>query len=113
MHEIGAFVKLLETNADGLVPISKLAEERFNHDEKAHALVGERSGQRYLLGQKVQVRLEEATPISGGLLFEMLSDPLPAERARRAQSAPIPSPAPRRQAATEIEFAARSICEFP
>ena len=84
----GAFVKLLETNADGLVPISKLAEERFNHDEKAHALVGERSGQRYLLGQKVQVRLEEATPISGGLLFEMLSDPLPAEPGWRRTRGP-------------------------
>jgi ribonuclease R len=87
----GAFVKLTETAADGLVPISKLAAERFMHDEKAHALVGERSGERYLLGQKVQVRLEEATPISGGLLFEMISDPLPAQpgwRRTRGPSAP-------------------------
>jgi ribonuclease R len=85
-------VKLTETSADGLIPLSKLAAERFAHDDKAHALVGERSGQRYLLGQKVKVRLEEATPISGGLLFEMLSDPLPPDPAwRRTRGASSPS----------------------
>ena len=83
---------LSETGADGLVPISKLAVERYEHIEHAHALVGERSGQRYLLGQKVKVRLEEATPISGGLLFEMLSDPLPPDPTwRRTRRANAPS----------------------
>jgi ribonuclease R len=88
----GAFVKLIDTSADGLVPISKLGAERFDHVEHAHALVGERSGERYLLGQKVRVRLEEATPISGGLLFEMLSDPLaPDPNWRRSRRAGAPS----------------------
>jgi ribonuclease R len=39
--------------------------------------VGEQSGQRYPLGMRVEVRLEEATPISGGLVFSVLSDPEP------------------------------------
>ncbi len=72
----GLFVKLLETNADGLVPISSL-DERYFHDEGAHALVSERSGRQFRLGQKVEVRLEDAVPVSGGLLFAMLSDPEP------------------------------------
>ena len=75
----GLFVRLKDTGADGLVPVSTLGTEYFVHDEKSHALVGERSGQRWRLGSLVQVRLLEATPITGGLRFEMLSDPEPAD----------------------------------
>jgi ribonuclease R len=67
-----------ETQADGLAPISTLGNERWVHDEAAHALVGEQTGQRFPLGMRVEVRLDEATPISGGLLFSVLSDPLEA-----------------------------------
>ena len=73
----GLFVRLDETQADGLAPISTLGNERWIHDETAHALVGEHSGERYPLGMRVEVRLEEATPISGGLVFSVLTDPLP------------------------------------
>lgn len=68
----GLFVKLLETGADGLVPIANLGSEYFHHDEAGHALVGERSGLTYRLGDPVTVRLEEAVPVTGGLRFEML-----------------------------------------
>ena len=81
----GLFIRLDETGADGLVPVSSLGNEYFTHDDRAHALVGERSGQRYTLGRPVEVKLKEATPITGGLLFEMLSDPEP-----RDPNAPAP-----------------------
>ncbi len=73
----GLFVRLAETQADGLVPVSTLGDQRWLHDEAAHALVGERSGERFILGQQVEVRLEEATPVTGGLLFTVLTDALP------------------------------------
>lgn len=73
----GLFIRLDETQADGLAPISTLGPERWVHDEAAHALVGEESGERFSLGMRVEVRLEEATPVSGGLLFAVLTDPLP------------------------------------
>lgn len=75
----GLFVRLDETGADGLVPVGSLGTEYFHHDDRAHALVGERSGLRWTLGRKVQVRLREATPLTGGLLFEMLSEPEPRD----------------------------------
>jgi ribonuclease R len=81
----GLFVRLAETGADGLVPVSKLGDEYFVHDDKAHALVGERTGARWPLGMTVEVKLVEATPITGGLLFEMLSEP-----AARDPNAPQP-----------------------
>jgi ribonuclease R len=76
----GLFVRLTDTGADGLVPVSKLGGEYFVHDDRAHALVGERTGARWPLGMTVEVRLAEATPITGGLLFEMLSDPAPPDK---------------------------------
>ncbi len=71
----GLFVRLEETGADGLVPVSSLGNEYFTHDDRAHALVGERSGKRFVLGRQVEVRLAEATPVTGGLVLEMLSEP--------------------------------------
>ena len=75
----GLFIRLDETGADGLVPVSTLGGEYFHHDDRTHALVGERSGQRWTLGRLVEVKLVEATPVTGGLVFEMLSDPAPRD----------------------------------
>ncbi|WP_411286922.1 ribonuclease R [Phenylobacterium sp.] len=72
----GLFVRLTETGADGLAPVSTLGGEYFVHDDKAHALVGERTGARWPLGMSVTVKLTEATPITGGLLFQMISEPM-------------------------------------
>lgn len=75
----GLFIRLDETGADGLVPVSTLGSEYFTHDDRSHALVGERSGLRWTLGRTVEVKLKEATPVTGGLLFEMLSEPGPRD----------------------------------
>jgi ribonuclease R len=83
----GLFVRLAETGADGLVPVSRLGGEYFFHDERAHALVGERSGRRWPLGMTVEVRLVEATPLTGGLLFDVLSEPAPPDA--KAPRAPL------------------------
>ena len=77
--KFGLFVRLEETGADGLVPVRDLGDEYFVHDDRAHALVGQRTGKRWTLGRMVDVRLLEATPITGGLLFEMISEPAPAD----------------------------------
>ncbi|WP_312137875.1 ribonuclease R [Brevundimonas sp.] len=75
----GLFVRLDETGADGLVPVSSLGDEYFIHDDRTHALVGERSGKRFPLGYNVEVLLVEATPITGGLVLQMMSDPAPRD----------------------------------
>ena len=75
----GLFVRLIEVGADGLVPVSSLGDEYFVHDDRAHALVGERTGARWRLGTTVRVRLREATPLTGGLLLDMLSEPDPRD----------------------------------
>jgi len=77
--KFGLFVRLEETGADGLVPVRDLGDEYFIHDDRTHALVGQRTGKRWTLGRTVDVRLLEAVPLTGGLLFEMLSEPAPAD----------------------------------
>jgi ribonuclease R len=69
----GLFVKLDETGADGLVPISALGREYFRFDPDSQSLTGEKTGRVIGLGQRVTVRLVEAAPITGGLLFELLT----------------------------------------
>jgi ribonuclease R len=72
--KVGLFVKLRDTGADGFIPISSLGAEYFRHDETRHALVGERTGRSFRLGDDVRVRLVEAIPTAGALRFEMLSE---------------------------------------
>jgi ribonuclease R len=68
----GVFVKLDESGADGLVPMRSLGQEYFRHDAEANTLTGTDTGTVIRLGQRVLVRLAEATPITGGLLLEIL-----------------------------------------
>ena len=68
----GLFVTLNETGADGLVPIRTLPNDYYRHDEKRHALIGERTGRTYRLGEPVKVILREANAVTGSTLFEML-----------------------------------------
>jgi ribonuclease R len=70
----GLFVRLDETGADGLLPMRALGLQFFRHDEKRHALIGERTGITYNLGDTIRVRLAEATPITGGLRFELAEE---------------------------------------
>ncbi len=80
----GLFVRLAETGAEGLLPARVLGLEYFRHDERRHALVGERTKTAYKLGDTVAVRLVEAAPLTGGLRFE-LAQTVPQRGARNIQ----------------------------
>ncbi|MGD9806582.1 MAG: ribonuclease R [Hyphomicrobiaceae bacterium] len=70
----GLFVRLKETGADGFVPISTIGRDFWHHDEDLHALIGERTGLGFRLGDMVEVRLVEAVPTAGALRFEILTE---------------------------------------
>ncbi|MBY8975289.1 ribonuclease R [Rhodobacteraceae bacterium NNCM2] len=71
--KFGLFVKLDETGADGLIPISTLGREYFQFDAEALTLRGERSGTVLSVGMRAVVRLAEASPVTGGLIFDLIS----------------------------------------
>ena len=88
-------MRLSESGADGLIPIRHLGTEYFNHVEARHALVGDRTGTTFRLGDAVRVRLVEAAPITGGLRFELADQP-PVKPDRPARNTPrrkLPGPA--------------------
>ncbi len=98
----GLFVSLFETGASGFVPASTLGSDYFVHDEQQHALIGERTGEAYQLGDEVEVKLVEAIPVAGALRFEVLSEgrrmkaPGRGKRGlRRTRAAQRPGPKPK------------------
>jgi ribonuclease R len=90
----GLFVRLAETGADGFVPASSIGGDYYRHDERRQALVGDRTGMAYKLGNVVEVRLIEAVPSAGALRFEMLSEG--AYMASKRKAAKLSSPRKRK-----------------
>jgi ribonuclease R len=76
----GLFVRLPESGAEGLLPARTLGLEYFRHDERKHALIGDRSGTAYKLGDTLTVRLMEAAPLTGGLRFELAEAGAPGKK---------------------------------
>jgi ribonuclease R len=73
VQRFGLFVKLDETGADGLVPVRAIGREYFHYDPEAQVLVGSESGQTLGAGLRVTVRLAEASPLTGGLILDLLN----------------------------------------
>ena len=72
IQRFGAFVRLDETGADGLIPVRTIGSEYFHFDAESQTLMGGDTGLTLGLGQKVTVRLTEAVPVTGGLMLELL-----------------------------------------
>ena len=53
----GMFISLDDLYVEGLVHISELGKDYYQFDAARHQLLGERTGQRYRLGDRVQVRV--------------------------------------------------------
>lgn len=53
----GFFVLLRDVFVDGLVHVSSLGDDFYRFEEREHALVGERRGRRFRLGDPVRVRV--------------------------------------------------------
>ncbi|MBT5515247.1 MAG: ribonuclease R [Rhodospirillaceae bacterium] len=70
----GLFVTLLETGADGLVPIRTLPDDYYVHDDQLHTLTGSENGLVFKLGQTLDVTLMEAKPLTGGLILTVAGE---------------------------------------
>ena len=67
--KFGLFVTLAQTGASGLLPMSALPDDFWLHDEAAKSLTGRRTRLSFRLAQPLEVRLAEASPVTGGLIF--------------------------------------------
>lgn len=70
----GLFVRLRDTGADGFIPASTLGQDYYRFVEEMQAMVGDRTGETFRIGDDVSVRLLEVAPVAGALRFELLSE---------------------------------------
>ena len=90
VQRFGLFVTLAGSGASGLVPTSALPDNHWVYDAGAQSLSGRRTSMTYRLAQDVEVRLTEASPVTGGLLFQMVSPVRPDGDAAQAGRRPAP-----------------------
>lgn len=83
VQNFGFFATVDGLGGDGLVPVSHLGRERFHYDEAARTLDSELGRISYWVGQRLDLRLVEANPISGALRFELPDSTEDGEPQRR------------------------------
>ena len=70
----GIFVALDAVFVEGLVHVSDLGRDYFHFDEKQHAMVGERTGVRYRLSDRIRVQLVRVSLDQNKIDFRLVED---------------------------------------
>ena len=87
VQPFGFFAQVEGLGGDGLVPAATLGDEYFRYDEASQSLIGEHSGIRFTSGQRMELRLVEANPLTGSLAFALPdADPNARDFARRGSA---------------------------
>ena len=81
----GLFVTVAESGASGLVPVATLPDDFWLHDERDQTLSGRRTRMVFRLAQEVEVRLAEASPVTGGLIFHVLAGTRASPKGKRSR----------------------------
>jgi ribonuclease R len=101
----GLFVELTDLFVEGLVPIDTMRGDRYTWRENTHEIVGERWGQRFRAGDRVQVILDRILAQERKLQFSLVEEgialtgksigkrPSAAKSKRRKRKETPPSPA--------------------
>ena len=94
----GIFVALDQVYVEGLVHVSELGADYFQFDNIKHQMLGERTGQRFRLGDRVRVKLVRADLESNRIDFVMAPD---VKATARKPVIASPEPKPARKAANQ------------
>ncbi len=78
----GLFVALDEVYVEGLIHISELGSDYFHFDAIRHQLLGERTGQRYRLGDRIAVQLVRVDMETNKIDFTLQASPSKHSRKR-------------------------------
>ncbi len=72
MSGAGLFVRVGSLGAEGLIPLSSLPDDDYLLENGNTCLSGRLTGREFGFGDLIKARLEEASPISGGLIFKYI-----------------------------------------
>ncbi|MDR2164914.1 MAG: ribonuclease R [Zoogloeaceae bacterium] len=98
----GVFVALDQVYVEGLVHVSDLGADYFHFDPVKHQMLGERTGKRFRLGDRVRVRLVRADLESNRIDF-VLMDVAPRRKTDVLRGEAGEKPARMRQSAPKSE----------
>lgn len=93
----GIFVALNDVFVEGLVHVSDLGRDYFHFDAARHQMLGERTGQRYRLGDKVRIRVARVDLESAKIDF-VLAEEQPVEPVQESPRTVKPGKAKRAEA---------------
>lgn len=88
----GMFVALDEIFIEGLVHVSELGQDYFHYDQGKHWMLGERTGKRYRLGDRVRIKVMRADIETSKIDFALVEAIESADDAAEAYSAPKKKP---------------------
>ena len=69
----GVYVQEVDSQAEGMIHISKLGDDYFVHEKSKYHVKGERTGKKYRLGDEIKVKLTRADVDERQLDFELAS----------------------------------------
>jgi ribonuclease R len=84
----GCFVELDSLFIEGLVPIMSLQGDYYTFRENTRQIIGEHSGRRYSMGDRVRVVLDRVDPVQRRLQFSILEEVLPVRLSRPGKAKP-------------------------
>ncbi len=84
----GMFVALDEIFIEGLVHVSELGQDYFHYDQGKHWMLGERTGKRYRLGDRVRIKVMRADIETSKIDFALVETIESADDTTEAFSAP-------------------------
>ncbi|MXS72067.1 ribonuclease R [Flavobacteriaceae bacterium W22] len=70
--EFGFWVEIPENGAEGLIKLRDLMDDSYTYDKSTHAVYGNRTGNRYQLGDKVKIKVVKANLIAKQLDFKIV-----------------------------------------
>jgi ribonuclease R len=82
----GCFVELDSLFIEGLVPIMSLQGDYYTFRENTRQIIGEHSGRRYSMGDRVRVVLDRVDAVQRRLQFSILEEVAPVRLSRPAKT---------------------------
>ncbi|QQV02575.1 MULTISPECIES: ribonuclease R [Chryseobacterium] len=70
--EFGFWVEIPENGAEGLIKLRDLMDDSYTYDKSTHAVYGNRTGNRYQLGDQVKIKVIKANLIAKQLDFKIV-----------------------------------------
>lgn len=70
--EWGIYVEMYENHCEGMVPLKSMKHDRFMFDEKEYAIIGQRTGETYTVGDQVEVLLSRVSLVKKQIDLELI-----------------------------------------